>query len=396
MKKTTLISLFACLILVAVIYGTTSSNAQSDATPATASTDTQTAPAATADQTSAPTTVSEKILAHLRNFLSPIRQIPSSQQQRAVELARQGQYDEALDILEKLHQRDKSDVEVTRDYTTVLGWAGHDQQAVDLYDTLPSHEPDYVLAAIGHSYRKLGQTDKALDVYRKGLKRYPDNVLFAEGEIRCIADTNDLEGALAKANDDLGKHGIRTPIATAKGDILQAMFRRDEQKAVELARQQSYPEAINRFHDLYAQHSDDVTLTRDYLATLDWQGGNDEQVVALYKTLPPGEQPDYVLEATGHAYRNLKQYDKAEGIYEEGVQRYPDSVLFTEGYIRSLVDQKKYDLALAKTDQDLRVHGQRPAIVDIRKNILRLKPHGNSHRGSKAAAPAAATTKHIR
>jgi tetratricopeptide (TPR) repeat protein len=286
-------------------------------------------------------------------------------------------------MLEKLHERDKGDIEVSRDYTTVLSWAGRDQQAVDLYDSLPEHEPDYVLAAIGHSYRKLGQTDKALKVYRQGLRKYPDNVTFAEGEIRCLADKDDLEGALSKANEDLAKHGNRAPIAAAKGDILQTMFRRDEQKAVELARQHDYPEAVNRFHDLYSQHSDDVILTRDYLATLDWQGGNDDQVVALYKTLPAGEQPDYVLEAVGHAYRNLKQYDKAEAVYEEGLERYPDNVLFAEGTIRSMADQKKYDAALAKANQDLRIHGDRPEIVDIKKNVMRLKPHAAPHHKAK-------------
>ncbi len=366
MKNASSLALVTCFVIALLTCGITSTYAQTDAAPADAP---------VADAPAKPVTVPEQILAKLRSFLSPMRKIPSSQQERAVDLARQGKYEEALAILEKLHKRDKRDVEVTRDYTSVLSWAGHDQQAVDLYDTLPEQEPDYVLAAVGHSYRRLGDTDKALNVYRMGVKKYPDNVLFVEGEIRCIADQNNLEDALAKANDDIAKHGNRQPIVAAKGDILQAIFKRDEQKAVELARQQSYPEAVSRFHDLYTQHNDDATLTRDYLATLDWQGGNDEQVVALYKTLPSGEQPDYVLEAAGHAYRNLKQYDKAEAIYAEGLQRYPDNVLFAEGTIRSLADQKKYDAALAKADEDLRVHGERPEIVDIKKNVLKLKPH---------------------
>jgi tetratricopeptide (TPR) repeat protein len=386
MKNTSLIALFICFILALTAYGLASGKAQTDTTTAPAGISSDSQPVEAAPSPPAPTTVSEKILTKLREFLSPIRHIPSSQQQRAIELARQGQYEDALSILEKLHQRDKGNVDITRDYVTVLSWAGHDQQAVDLYDSLPEHEPDYVLAAIGHSYRKLGDTDQALAIYRQGLKKYPDSVIFAEGEIRCMADKGELEDALAKANDDISKHGNRREIAAAKGDILQTMFHRDEQKAVELARQNDYPGAINRFHDLYTQHSDDVTLTRDYLATLDWQGGNDEQVVALYKTLPPGEQPDYVLEATGHAYRNLKQYDKAQAIYEEGLQRYPDNVVFAEGTIRSMADQKKYDAALAKANEDLRIHGERPEIVDIKKNILRLMPHAKHHAATKAKA----------
>jgi len=377
-------SLVSAVLIALVLSGATAlaQNTASE-TPAALAPAESTTPAPTDVATSKPT-VSEVILAKLRSFLSPLRRIPSSQQQRAVELARLGQYNAALEILEKLHQREKDNTELSRDYTTVLGWAGRDQQAVDMYDTLPERNPDYVLASVGRAYRNLGHFDKALELYRQGLKRYPDSVAFAEGEIRCMADQNLLNEALEKANADINKHGARAEIVAAKRDILQTIFRNDEQKAVELARQQAYPEAINRFHDLYSQHPDDVTLTRDYLATLDWQGGNDEQVIALFKTLPAGEQPDYVLEAVGHAYRNLRQFEAAQAIYDEGLKRYPDSVIFAEGAIRSLVDQKKYDAALAKADADLREHGQRPEIVDIKKNILKLKPRKSSkHSGKK-------------
>ena len=105
-------------------------------------------------------------------------------------------------------------------------------------------QPDYVLAASRHSYRKLGQTDKALIVYRAGVKKYPDDTLFIEGEIRCMADGGDLDGALAKANTALAKRAGQGPIIAARIDIQQAIVKRDDQKAIELARGKSYPEAL--------------------------------------------------------------------------------------------------------------------------------------------------------
>ncbi|HEU0117559.1 MAG TPA: tetratricopeptide repeat protein [Alphaproteobacteria bacterium] len=316
------------------------------------------------------------LMDRIKMMFSSISHTPSSQQDIAVELARQGQYDEALQTLSSLHEKNPSDQGVTRDYATVLSWAGRDEEAVSAFETLPSLslQPDYVLAAAGHSYRKIGKSDKALIVYRAGVKKYPDSALFMEGEVRSMADGGDLEGALAKDNTYLGNHPGQGPLIAARQDIEQTITKRDDQKAVELARGKNYPDAITILADLHTKHPDDVSVTRDYLAVLDWQGGQDQHVVDLYKSLPSGDQPDYVLEAAGHAYRQLNQPENAFPIYQQGWQQNPDSVIFAEATIRCVVDQKKYDEALAMANEDLKKHGDRPEIVDIKKNILKLKP----------------------
>jgi tetratricopeptide (TPR) repeat protein len=303
----------------------------------------------------------------------PPKKVPTDEERAVIE-ARNGQYDEPLATLSRIYQRDKSNESVARDYTAVLSWAGQDQNAVTLYQTLPPMQPDYVLAAVGHSYRVLNQPDKALTVYRLGLQQYPDNVGFAEGEIRCLADQELLDQALAKANDDIAKRGERAEIVAAKKDIQMAIVRRDEQKAVELARSKHYPESLAILSNLYAQHSDDVNITRDYMAVLGWTDQHDDQVVALYQSMPAGDQPDYVLEAAGHSYRKLHQSDKALAIYQQGLQKYPDSVTFAEGEMRSLIDLKKYDEAIALADENLHQYGNRPEIVDVRKNAIKQKP----------------------
>jgi len=304
---------------------------------------------------------------------------PPTEQDKAVVAARKGNYDEAIATLDRLHRKYKNDQSVTRDYIAVLSWAGHDQEAVDMYSELEGQQPNYELSAIGHSYHDLGQNDKALDIYRLGLIHYPDNVTFAEGELRCMVDLGDLDNALVKADADLAKHGERPPIMAIKKEILQLMVKRDDQKAIALARTQHYPEALAILSGLYAQHGDDPAIASDYLAVLGWAGGNDQQVVKLYETLPAADQPDYILKVVGHAYRQLKQSDQALPIYQQGQQKYPDDVAFPEGVIRCLADEGKYDEALTAADADLSTHGLRPEIVDAKKNILRLQKDAKHH-----------------
>lgn len=382
-KQLTLTSLF--LLTLGCVNVSTSVQAQT-------STDSNASPAlATPTLEALPEeeTTEDKIDDFLHKFgMALRRRLPKvaqpTEQDKAVLAARQGQYSAALTTLDRLYQQNKNNQSVTRDYATVLAWAEQDQSAVGLYETLPPQQPDFVLAAMGHSYRKMNQTDKALAVYRQGLQQYPDSAIFAEGEIRCMADKDDLDNALEKANEDLVHHGNRPEIVAVKEDVAQAIVRREDDKAVQLARANHYPEALAILGNLHAQRADDVNVTRDYLAVLGWSGGQDQQVADLYKTLPASDEPDYVLEAAGHAYRTINQPDQAILIYQQGLQKYPDSVIFAEGEIRCLVDQKKYDEALTKADENIHTHGSRPEIEDIRKNILRLKKE--AHQKAEASA----------
>jgi len=276
-------------------------------------------------------------------------------------------------ILDRLHHANPDNQSVTRDMVAVLSWDGRDKDAVSLYETLPPAEPDYVLAAIGHSYRNLKQTDKALAVYHLGLQQSPTNVLFAEGEVRCLQDQDKLDDALAMTDADLAQNGSRPQITAAKKDIQYLIAKRDQQQAVALGRAKHYKESLAILSSLHSRYADDMSITQDYLCIQSW-AGNNTQVIALYKNLPlGGDQPDYVLQAVGYAYRQLKKYSDAQAVYQQGLQKYPDNVNFAEGVIRSYADQKQYNKALALADQNLHTYGKRPKIVDIRKNILRLK-----------------------
>src|SRR3546814_9876026 len=87
------------------------------------------------------------------------------------------------------------------DYIVISGWAGHDKQAIDAYENAvsPCNLPAQPLATLARSYRNEGQWSKSLDLYRKGVSRYPDRKEFNLGRIMTLAD--------AKRNAQAIDHG---------------------------------------------------------------------------------------------------------------------------------------------------------------------------------------------
>jgi predicted Zn-dependent protease len=64
-----------------------------------------------------------------------------SNRERAVTLARRGDLEQALAILDRLHCAAPDNVAVAQDYVVVLGWAGRDAEAIDIFRSLPRETP---------------------------------------------------------------------------------------------------------------------------------------------------------------------------------------------------------------------------------------------------------------
>ncbi|MFY9288968.1 MAG: poly-beta-1,6 N-acetyl-D-glucosamine export porin PgaA [Alphaproteobacteria bacterium] len=132
--------------------------------------------------------------------------------------------------------------------------------------------------------------------------------------------------------------------------------------AVKEARNGNTGNSVVTLKKLYEAHPNDAALTRDYLVVLSWDGSNDAEVVRLYKTLN-ADQPDYVLEAVGHAYRGIGQPDEARAIYERGLSRNPKSEAMAAGVIYSLTDSGYVDQALNMADANIQQYGARVNVL---------------------------------
>jgi biofilm PGA synthesis protein PgaA len=135
----------------------------------------------------------------------------------------------------------------------------------------------------------------------------------------------------------------------------------EQNRAVRLARQGDTSTALPILDRLHREHPEDAGIARDFTVVTAW-AGRDGDAIRLYLALPPGPQPDYVLEPIALAYRHTGQPAAALALYRQGLLRSPDNAQFTAGIIRCDADLGHADEAVALAESDLHAHGER---VDV-------------------------------
>ncbi|MDE1902031.1 MAG: poly-beta-1,6 N-acetyl-D-glucosamine export porin PgaA [Alphaproteobacteria bacterium] len=291
------------------------------------------------------------------------------EQDKAVEAARAGNYDQALPVLDRLHQEHPQDLSIASDRAAILGWAGRDADAVAAYQALPPGDrPDYLIDAIGHSYRNLHQPADALAVYRLGLQKYPNNQSFLAGEIFSLLESGHLDEAVAHAQQEQAQY------PNPDAPLLQAIKTALDANAVQMARNGDYTHALPAFAALHDKYPDDAAITGDYVVALSW-AGRDADAVKLYAALPQNaDVPDYVLDAAAHSYRNLHQSKKALALYQAALDKTPDNVTYAVGVIDCLSDLGRTAEALKVAKEQMAKHPEKPpALVKAYINAKRTQ-----------------------
>ncbi len=137
----------------------------------------------------------------------------------AIDLARAGHFDQALSILRAMRAQDPSDITLRMDIIAVLSWAGRHEEAIKEYQKIEGRKfPDYVLEAVGGSYRALHQSGKALVVYRHGLSQSPSNAIFAAGDVRCLDDLGRYAEGQSRAEAFTRRYGDHLDVLLAGGE----------------------------------------------------------------------------------------------------------------------------------------------------------------------------------
>ena len=116
---------------------------------------------------------------------------------KAVELARSGQHEQALERLAPLAANAASDAPVRYDYITVLSWAGKDEQATaEAAHMDTAAAPAYVLEALAQSARNLGRPSQAVDFYEHALRKDPEQLELRLGLALSLTDAGHGSKAL--------------------------------------------------------------------------------------------------------------------------------------------------------------------------------------------------------
>lgn len=147
---------------------------------------------------------------------------PEAAHEQAIELARNGAFEEALAILYDLRAEAPEDLSLLYDETVILSWAGEDGRALtnaELIDV--DAAPDYVLETVGKAARNAGRYDVAIRWYEALYRRAPDNLDARLGLAFSHADAGNPEHARQLIADAPGGDYSRVHLALAEAYIFE-------------------------------------------------------------------------------------------------------------------------------------------------------------------------------
>lgn len=145
---------------------------------------------------------------------------------RAVRLAREGEFDEALDILRALHSESPEDVGLRGDLAAVLSWAGRDGEAIELGGHLPLQSlPPIISEAIARSARNMDRPTFAAGLYRDVLDRSPDRVESQIGYALSLVEAGQPARALERLPHLRALSADHPQAGIAAGHVLAASER---------------------------------------------------------------------------------------------------------------------------------------------------------------------------
>jgi len=123
--------------------------------------------------------------------------VTEAEYKQLIELARGGDYDQALRRLVVLVKEFPREPQFLYDYITVLGWAGRDAQVLEQLPGIDiNNAPAYVTDTLGKSARNQKRYDLAIQIYRSALKKQPGHRQSILGVVLALADKGDHKAAV--------------------------------------------------------------------------------------------------------------------------------------------------------------------------------------------------------
>lgn len=168
-----------------------------------------------------------------------VQQGPSSVHLEAIELARGGDFNSALERLRLLRNAHPGELAYAGDYAVVLAWSGRDAEALEQLPHLGA-APAYVNETLAKSARNLRRYDLARDLYQAVLRSAPQGLEAHAGLVMTLADAGRLELALKEANSCVvafarqsEAHLARAYVNERKGALVDALT--DYERALALS-----------------------------------------------------------------------------------------------------------------------------------------------------------------
>ncbi len=165
----------------------------------------------------------------------------ADERDRAVSLARDGRFDDALALIATLRELAPENVGLLYDETVIFGWAGQDARVTENASLIDRHAaPEYVLGAIAKAFRNQQDFESARQWYAVMLETNPALLDARIGLVMTLADAGDIEAAwqvLAETPTDQ-QDAVQVTLAKAyihelQGRYMDALARYQEALVIE-------------------------------------------------------------------------------------------------------------------------------------------------------------------
>jgi len=253
---------------------------------------------------------------------------PASVHAHAVSAARAGDFDRALPALEQLVRSRPNALKYRYDLIVVRSWAGKHADALGAARGLVVKRlPTYVLAALAHSARMVGDAPRAIEAYHALLGRQPDSADYRQGLALATALASTAPPAPVAPPPppppedpaDVGAREIRAAIrAMNAGWTAERYVALDRALAANAAR---IAEA-----DAAQATARSRRLRLDRVEALVLRGENAPALALGAQLAREAPLPAYVLAALGDAQLRLRQPEAAVAQYQAALALEPDRV----------------------------------------------------------------------
>ncbi|HCE46884.1 MAG TPA: hypothetical protein DET40_25330 [Lentisphaeria bacterium] len=258
----------------------------------------------------------------------------------ATKLARNGEHEKSLAILDGLLKETGNETSIMADYILVLSWAGKKDDARRLYDEYfkDRKAPEYLMAEITGipADKKTAAEEKPKEAV-EAVKTGPvlEKPVAAPAETDSTIEKYITSGKLNEAIDEIGR---KLSKVDGEKDALNKSLSKIHEKAVQEARDGRYDEAFAVLDKLLEIKYESPSVLSDKIIITVWCGKY-EEAIGMYKRFRSSYTPkNFLLDAVGTAYRRTGKYAEAIACYNESLSLNPDNPEAARGKVFSMIE----------------------------------------------------------
>ncbi|MBN1960654.1 MAG: tetratricopeptide repeat protein [Deltaproteobacteria bacterium] len=279
--------------------------------------------------------------------------------ERAVKLARQGNYSAAIPLIEQVCSSSEANIKAHYDRIVILSWAEKYQEASKLYFSLPNYKkrPVYFLTAAALSLKRTDKLEESLLIYREILSKESDNRVAIEASVNILMQLHRYNDAIALIDELEQQYSAKTINIKSLIPITQRVSKENNNiwdayrlrikynEALSLARSGHHASAIAELRSLW-QKEGKLELAQDLIVVNTW-AEKYLDAIEIFESLPTNKHLKYyVISSIARAYEATHHPQEALSLYVNTLLRNKNNLDALQNYQKLLKKEAEYFFAL--------------------------------------------------